>query len=247
MKVSISRQINYFDIDTNYRISLGSLFRVLQEASSKHHDDAERGNDTSCKWILNRMAATIDCYPRYGDTVTAVTWHRSSKGYKAWRDYELHADGRRLAAVTSTWLYYDLAARKLRRVPADTGERYGVAEVAATGIDIEAWKPDFDFVPDQTTRITTRPTDYDPLNHVNNSIYFDYLAALLFRNGTPSDRIGSITLQYQKEIGRHVEAVEAGCTISGRRGVFKIFSDDTVFAAGEFHLMNDSSILKDDE
>lgn len=235
MKVSISRRINYFDIDTSYRITLGSLFRILQEASSKHSDDAEKGmTATNQRWLLNRIAAKIDRYPNYGETVTAVTWHRGSRGYKAYRDYELYADGHRVAAATTVWLWYDLAARRLLHVPPDTGDKYGMNEESATDIDIDSWKPDFKFPPDHITRITTRHTDYDPLNHVNNSIYFDYLVALLSRNGMEPDRIGSITLQFQKEIGRHVEAVETGCSLSGRRGVFKIFSEDVVFAAGSF-------------
>lgn len=235
MKVSISRKINFFDIGTDYRITLASLFRVLQEASSKHSDDAENAMTAAdCRWILNRMAARVDRYPAYGETVTAVTWHRGSKGYKAFRDYELYANGDRLAAATSVWLYYDMNARRLLKVPTDTAEIYGIQTETATGIDITGWKPDSGFAPDFTTCITTRPTDYDPLHHVNNAVYYEYLISLLCRGGLDPMRIASVTLQYQKEIGQEIDAVQAGCSLSDRQGLFKIYSDDTVFASGDF-------------
>ncbi len=235
MKVSISRKINFFDIGTDYRITLASLFRVLQEASSKHSDDAENAMTAeSCRWILNRMAAQVDRYPTYGETVTAVTWHRGSKGYKAFRDYELYANGERLAAATSVWLYYDMNARRLLKVPTDTGKIYGMETGTATAIDITGWKPVTDFAPDHKTHITTRPTDYDPLHHVNNVVYYDYLLSLLRRSGMDPGRVSSVTLQYDKQIGQEIDAVQAACSLSDHRGVFKIYSDDTVFASGDF-------------
>ncbi len=235
MKVSITRTLNYFDIGPDYRITLGSLFRVLQEASGKHADEAENAMTAAGpRWILSRIAANIDHYPAYGDTVTAVTWHRVSKGYKTFREYELYAGDTRVAAATSLWLYYDLNARRLLKIPPDVGDKYGVVDQAATPFDLDAWKPETKINPTFSTRITTRPTDYDPLNHVNNAIYFDYLQTLLFRNGFAPERIQSVYLQYTKQIGNDIDALEAGYETRGNTGIFNIYNDDTVFASGQW-------------
>lgn len=235
MKVSITRTLNYFDIGTDYRITLGALFRVLQEASGKHADDAENAmTAVGRRWILSRIAADIDRYPVYGETVTAVTWHRTSKGYKTYREYELYAGDARVASATTVWLYYDLDTRRLLKIPPDTGAKYGTVDQTATRFDIDAWKPEAEIDPDHTTRITTRPTDYDPLNHVNNAVYFDYLSTLLCRNGFDPGLLKSIHLHYNKQIGRDIETLEASCESRKNTGVFKIYDNDTVFAMGKW-------------
>ncbi|MFO8113545.1 MAG: thioesterase [Desulfosalsimonadaceae bacterium] len=235
MKVSITRTLNYFDIGQDYRITLGALFRVLQEASSKHADDADNAMTAPARrWILSRIAADIGHYPRYGDTVTAVTWHRASKGYKSYREYELYAGDTRVASASTLWLYYDLEAHRLLKIPPDTGEKYGTVEQAATHFEIDAWKPDANFNPHHKTRITTRPTDYDPLHHVNNAVYFDYLLTLLCRSGFDPYRLKSIHLHYNKQIGSDVEILDAGSEINGNKGVFKIYDEDTIFASGQW-------------
>ncbi len=235
MKVSITRRLNYFDIGPDYRITLGSLFRVLQEASGKHSDDAENAmTATGRRWVLNRISARIERYPIYGETVTAITWHRASKGYKAYREYEMYSGDTRVAAATSIWLYYDLDAGRLLKVPQNTGEKYGVVDETATQFELDAWKPDTNITPRYTTRITTRPTDYDPLHHVNNAIYFDYLNTLLCKNAFDPCRIKSVYLQYNKQIGEDVDLLGAGFDMNGNSGIFKFYSDDTIFASGKW-------------
>ena len=236
MKVSITRKLNYFDIGPDYRITLGALFRVLQEASSRHSDDAENAmTAVGRRWILNRIAAGIIRYPVYGEEVTAVTWHRASKGYKAYREYELYSGDSRVAYATTVWLYYDMEANRLLKVPPDTGEKYGMVEDTATRFDIEKWKPATGITPQHTTRITTRPTDYDPLYHVNNAVYFDYVTTLLYRNGFDPGLVSSIFLQYNKQIGQDVNVLEAGYeTEENNTGVFAIYNEDTVFASGKW-------------
>ena len=235
MKVSITRALNYFDIGPDYRITLGALFRVLQEASGKHADDAENAmTAVGRRWILSRIAAQIDRYPIYGEEVTAVTWHRASKGYKTYREYELYSGDTRIASATTVWLFYDLDARRLLKIPLETGNRYGTVAQSATEFDLDAWKPAMPINPLHKTLITTRPTDYDPLNHVNNAVYFDYLLALLGRNGFDPAGLKSIHLHYNRQIGRDVETLEAGYEINGNTGVFNIYKDDTVFASGKW-------------
>ena len=235
MKISITRALNYFDIGPDYRVTLGSLFRVLQEASSKHSDIAENGmTATGRRWVLNRLSIEIDRYPVYGETVTAATWHRASKGYKAYRDYELFSGGTRVAAATTIWLYYDLDAARLLKVPRDTGEKYGVVAETATRFDLEGWKPETEINPRCTTQITTRPSDYDPLRHVNNAVYLDYLSTVLFRNNIDPGRINTVCLQYNKQIGQDVEMVEAGFDMNGNVGKFKFYDNNTAFAAGKW-------------
>lgn len=235
MKVSISRTLHYFDIGIDYRITPAALFRVLQEASGKHADDAENAmTATGRRWILHRIAAEITRYPAYGETVTAVTWHRKSRGYKAYREYELFAGDIRVAAATSVWFYYDTDAGRLLKVPRDTGEKYGVVEAVATPFDLEGWKPEPMIHPRYTTRITTRPTDYDPLHHVNNAVYFDYLSTLLCRNGYDPGRIKTLLLQYNRQIGKNIEVIEGGYDVAGNTGTFKIYNEDNIFAAGQW-------------
>lgn len=239
MKVSISRAVNFFDIGPDYRATLGAVFRMLQQASSKHSDEAENAmTAVNRRWILNRTAAQIERYPEYGETVTAVTWHRGSRGYKAYRDYELYCGQERVAAAATVWLSFDLNTRRLVRIPADTAEKYGVTDQTAIDMDIEGWKPDTKFVPDHETRITTRPTDYDPVRHVNNVVYFDYIETLRAQNGDAPGNIHRLILQYQKEISQEIPVVTVGCQQRANLSVFKMYDDANVFACGQWEAHN---------
>jgi len=165
------------------------------------------------------------------------TWHRGIKGFKSYREYEIMAGNERVATAASSWLFLDLARRKVVKVPKETDTLYGVVSAMALGRDIEAWRPDKNLVPEESMEIITRRSDYDMLGHVNNAIYFDYLDTLLGNRLGDGFGVRTIAIQYNREIGRQVQRIRAGL-VKGENGAcaYTIFDDSGVYACGDIVL-----------
>jgi acyl-ACP thioesterase len=236
MKFRLDRSLDYFDVDSRFRLKLGTLFRYFQEAAVMHSEKVGGGSRDLVKggkvWILHKIAAEMIRYPEYGETVTVTTWSRGAKGFKAFRDFAVFAGDRRLAAATSVWLYFDMERKRILRVPEDLMAAYSVEDEAALDPDLDAWRPDTEFEPEAHVEITTRSSDFDPLGHVNNSLYFDYLETMAARVFPVNGRIGKLKIQFQKEIGAGCQVVRAGGLNADDGCRFKVFSQDQVHAAG---------------
>ncbi|MBI9084849.1 MAG: hypothetical protein JEZ11_14750 [Desulfobacterales bacterium] len=232
----MERPLDYFDVDSRFGLKLVSLFRYFQEAAVMHSERVGIGSRTLVNdgtvWILNKIAAEIIRYPEYGETVTVTTWSRGAKGFKAFRDFVVSSGDQRLAVAASIWLYFDMKRKRIVRVPGDLIEAYSVEDETVLDLDLDAWRPEAEFEPEAHIEITTRSSDFDPLGHVNNSLYFDYLETMASRAFAANGRIGELKIQFQKEIGARCRAVRAGGLNADDGCRFKIFSDDKVHAAG---------------
>lgn len=236
MKFHLERPLDYADVNSRFCLKLGALFRYFQEAAVTHSERVGIGSRTlvhdGTVWILHKVAAEIVRYPQYGETVTVTTWSRGAKGFKAFRDFVVFSGDQRLAAATSIWLYFHMNRKRIVRVPEALIDRYTVEDESVIDLDLDAWRPEAGFQPDAQIEITTRSSDVDPLGHVNNSLYFDYLETMAARAFPVHGAIGELKIQFQREIGAGTMAVRAGCRITDDGCRFKIFSDDRVHAAG---------------
>jgi len=237
MRVELTRHVEYFDSAPDYRVKLGTLFRLFQEAAVSHSERVGFKSRSlvgaGSVWILNRMAAEIYRFPEYLEEMKVVTWHRGCQGFKAYREFVVFGGNEKVAAASSLWLFYDLKKKRLLKVPETTADAYTVEEERALPIDIDAWKAENGFAPNYTTEITTRASDYDPQGHVNNAAYFDYLETLAFRASEGKRNICGVTIQLQKEIDRTVHRVSAGLSDPTTSGRFKIYSGSRLFAGGD--------------
>jgi len=240
MKVTLTRKIDYADVGTDFNQNLGSFFKLIQEAAVIHSEkvgyDSKTLLDRGEVWILNALEAEIYRYPQLREEVSVVTWHKQSKGFKAFRDFSVHAGGEKLAVVSSVWLYFDTHRKRLARVPAETAQVYTSEAEDAMDSSIASWKPGDNFTPEFETDICVRHSDFDPLNHVNNAVYLDYLETLVTRSGDYRKKVTGLKIQYKKEIDRTVATLKAGLqpTDSGAR--FNLYDEKHLFAAGEMDL-----------
>jgi len=240
MKVTLTRKIDYAEVDTDFNQNLGAFFKLIQEAAVLHSEkvgyDTQTLLDRGQVWILNALEAKIYRYPRLREEISVVTWHRKSKGFKAFRDFRVRSGEETLAAASSLWLYFDIRTKRLARVPAETGAVYTSEGDRALAGTIETWKPGADFTPEFETELGVRQSDFDPLNHVNNAVYLDYLETLAVRWADRPRRVTGIKIQYKKEIDKAVTTIKAGLEATGTGCRFKLYDETHLFAAGEMDL-----------
>ena len=69
-------------------------------------------------WVLTRLKVRMSRYPKWGETVSILTFPRGGRRIVAWRDFVLtDADGKELGRATSEWMLIDLASRKVVAIP----------------------------------------------------------------------------------------------------------------------------------
>lgn len=238
MGFQLTRTIDYFQSATDGHIKLESLMGILQNAALDHVREADRDSRViiaeGYAWILNKIAISIFRQPFYGETLTVDTWHRGTRGFKSYREYEIRSGSEKVAAASSSWLYLDLNRRRVVKVPAETDSLYGTRPDLALGLDIEEWRPDKKLAPAFVMDISIRRSDYDMLGHVNNAAYFDYLDTLISRSAGNAPAVKSIFIQYNKEIGGDVSRVMAGLSPNPAGGQsFVIYDEALVYACGD--------------
>ncbi len=246
MKITLTRKIDYADVGVDFNQNLGSFFKLIQEAAVIHSEkvgyDTQSLLDRGEVWILNALQAEIYRYPQLREEISVVTWHKQSKGFKAFRDFSIYAGGEKLAAASSLWLYFDIRKKRLARVPVETGHVYTSEAEDAMDSSIASWKPREDFTPEFETDICVRHSDFDPLNHVNNAVYLDYLETLVDRSGDHRKKVTGIKIQYKKEIDRTVATLQAGLQPTNAGCGFKLYDEKNLFAVGEMDLAEQGEI-----
>jgi acyl-CoA thioester hydrolase len=179
-------RVRFDEAGADGRMRTSSLLRYAQDIAWRHSEDlgfdrswyAERGR----WWVVRSVALEVLAPVPMGRTLrvaTAVIGHR-----RIWArrrgEFRL-ADGT-LAAVASTdWVIVDERGRILR-IPGDFGAAFPNVELE--GDIIRVGPPP---VPARAAGLTlrVRPQDLDPMGHVNNAVYLDWIEEAVLEAGDP--------------------------------------------------------------
>lgn len=208
---TLQSTVAYADVDRDQLLTLGGIFKLLQEAAIKHADRYDLGAKAMVakgeSWVLNRVAASIVRYPRYEEAVTVRTWSAGIRGFRGYRDLRLFCGDELVLSASALWVYVNLRTRSLARVPEELAAQFPVGQA-------EMFRPDLDRVRHQppaatasATEVALRYGDFDGNSHLNNTAYFDALQTALNREGLPEHPRG-IEVQFLKEVPLAVRAIE---------------------------------------
>lgn len=238
MKVELQKKISFFELNSRFELRLKGLLNYMQEAAAFHSEQAGHGTcqlmEQGNAWVLHRIGMTFHRIPVFGDDLRIVTWHQGAKGFRAYRDFEIFCGSQKIVSATTVWFFIDLHRKKILKIPKDIAERYTLEKDQAWDTDINAWNPDLELKTEPVVQIQTRPSDYDPLGHVNNALYFDYLETLITRGFPDNRKIQTILMQFNKEIATAVSNVDVGLKHGGDLVRFMLSSPGCVHAVGEF-------------
>jgi medium-chain acyl-[acyl-carrier-protein] hydrolase len=200
---TLDSTVSYWDVDRDQLLTLGGVFRLLQEAAIKHADRYDLGTKAMAaqgeSWVLNRIAAMIARYPRYEERVTVRTWSAGIRGFRGYRDLRIVCGDEVVLSASSLWLYVNLKSKALTRVPAELADRFPVGEAEVFRADLDRVRYETPTAGAPTTEISLRYGDVDGNAHLNNTAYFDTLQTALSRQGQPP-RPREIEVQFLKEV-----------------------------------------------
>jgi acyl-ACP thioesterase len=159
--------------DGNLRTS--ALLRYAQDIAWRHSEqlgfDREWYAARGLGWVVRGVELELAAPIPLGTTLrvtTAVVGHR-----RIWArrlgDCRF-ADGRLAARITTDWVLLDDRGR-IVRIPDDFGVAFTNPEVRSEILRLPAQEGE----PVARHRLTVRPSDLDPIDHVNNAVYVDWL------------------------------------------------------------------------
>ena len=100
--------------------SMASVCNYLQEAASLNAETLAFSKTNfeaageNISWVLTRLKVRMSRFPRWGETVSILTFPRGGRRIVAYRDFLLSGDaGEELGRATSEWMLIDLASRKV--------------------------------------------------------------------------------------------------------------------------------------
>ena len=201
--------------DGNLRTS--ALLRYAQDIAWRHSEqlgfDRAWYRDRGLGWVVRGVELEIAAAIPLGTTLrlsTAVVGHR-----RIWarRLGECRfADGRLAARITTDWVLLDARGR-IVRIPGDFGVAFANPEVKSEILRVPADAGE----PAAGHRLKVRPSDLDPIDHVNNAVYVDWLeeaieaagwsAAPAGATAASGSSPGTLHIEYLASAGRG-EAIE---------------------------------------
>ncbi len=159
--------------DGNLRTS--ALLRYAQDIAWRHSEqlgfDRAWYRDRGLGWVVRGVELELAAPIPLGTTLrvsTAVVGHR-----RIWarRLGECRfAEGQLAARVTTDWVLLDARGR-IVRIPDDFGVAFMNPEVKSDILRVPAEAA----APVARHRLSVRPSDLDPIDHVNNAVYVDWL------------------------------------------------------------------------
>jgi medium-chain acyl-[acyl-carrier-protein] hydrolase len=110
------------DADARARLGIVPLVDLMQDAAWRHAIELGASMETlqtqGVTWALSRLQLEIDHYPQLGEEVQIQTWPSGYQRSLVFRDFRFFGEqGRYLGRATTTWLVFDLVARKLVSLP----------------------------------------------------------------------------------------------------------------------------------
>jgi YbgC/YbaW family acyl-CoA thioester hydrolase len=169
-------RISHHELDAFGRVYPAAYLRhlaaVAVHASTDAGFDARWYATNGVHWIVRRTTFTLHAPAGVGADLEVRTWVEDFRRVRSQRRYEIRkADGTLVLEAVTDWVLVESGTGKLRRVPAEMEERFGVSDAPVT--PRAAWSaPPAPPAPARAT-YPVRYTDLDSLMHVNNATYLD--------------------------------------------------------------------------
>lgn len=187
---TLPARVRSYEAGRNRRISLGTTLRLLEslatEASTALGYPPEWYVAQGSAWLVREMHIALGDLPTIGDELLLGTWLSEWRKVQAFREYAIWRPGSKtlIARARARWAYVDRYRGVPLRVPAEMVERFSPLgppmrrrpqRVTPTAGDDQARAAMHSML------LIARETEADVNQHINNTVYADWLAEALYR------------------------------------------------------------------
>jgi len=207
---SASYRVRFDEAAPDGLLRTSVLLRYAQDLAWHHSASRGFGRDWYAErgitWLVRAAEVTVGTPVRVGSELVGTTRVIGARRVWARRRTEfVDAGGATVALVQIDWVLLD--ARGLpARIPAEFDQVFGTAPTA-----IELGRVDPGPAPTEAARasLTVRPQELDPMDHVNNAVYADWLDERIIAAGGLAD-VRAVPRTIRLDYAR---AAEAGATV----------------------------------
>jgi acyl-ACP thioesterase len=195
------------------KLRSSGLLRYVQDVAWIHSEGAGFGRDwygaRQLMWLVRSIVLDVEEAVEYGTTLTVTTEVLGFRRVWARRRSEVFradARGSRVATMLIDWVLLG---------PSGTPTRVPPEILGAFPVELPSFEPTRVAVPssEATVRhtLSVRPRDLDPMAHVNNAVYLDYLEEGVALAGGP-ELLARLPRRYRLE---YILPAEPGARLEG--------------------------------
>ena len=173
-----SFKVKAFDVDSNNRIKVSTVFDYFQDAASNHAEQLNFGYDDLLPkelfWVLSWAKVEFSRFPGFMDDVKIQTWGKMQHKLHSMRDFLLIGkDNEIICRATTGWLLLDLKTLRPKILTQEFPDVIHWYEKSAL-TDLPGKFP----VVNEKSRVYTQKINYSDIDlnqHVNNAKYIELL------------------------------------------------------------------------
>lgn len=201
-------KIHHFHCNAFGEMTLSAILDIMLVASNNQEATIPEARDglrnEGWAWVITQNQININRLPRYNETITASTEATTYNRFFSKRRFELIAeDGEMLAEAETTFALIDLNQRSIVRIPEIVADWYQVTKETkpskrkrlAKTVETDS----------KTDTFEVKFLDVDINNHVNNTIYLNWISNSLGMEWFEKYAPVAVTIAYEKEMYLHQE------------------------------------------
>ena len=187
---TIPYRVRFDECGADGRIRTSTLLRYAQDVAWIHSElmgfDRAWYGERGLAWVVRAVELAVVAPIPLGATIDLSTEVAGFRKVWARRRSEGRVDGRLVAWAHTDWVITDTRRGMPGRVPAEIQAAFGVTPTGFDPARVPLPPAPGDAV---TVALRARPQDLDPMGHVNNAAYVDYLEETLLAAGGEAARL----------------------------------------------------------
>lgn len=203
MYFTTQTKANYYDCDCNNQLKLSAAMKYMQQCSSEQLEhlgfSTERLFQENMVFLLSKMCIRVHRMPVCTETLVVGTAPTQPRGARFVREFILETpQGERLLSAVSLWVLVDPATRKIMRPSAFPYPLpFKPATLAEIVKDVAFPKQQKEKI--HPVEIPVRYSHIDVNQHVNNTVYADFVCDVLPREQLTTRGIEMLAISFQNE------------------------------------------------
>jgi acyl-CoA thioesterase FadM len=209
-------RVRFDEAGPDGRVRTSSLLRYAQDLAWQHSDalglDRAWYRGRGVTWLVRAAELTVLGEMASGTTIAGTTTITGFRRVWSRRHTEFHDEAGTLAAwVNIDWVLIDERGSP-QRIPPEIQGAFPVVGSVVSLARVDLAEPPAD-VP--SVAVAVRPQELDPLDHVNNAVYADWLDEQVLR-ADPEAGVRSVRRLPRLVRLEYARAAEAGTTVTAR-------------------------------
>ena len=197
-------RVRAVEAGTENRVSVPAICDYLQEIAGNHAKALGVGIQAlqaeGVTWMLARLRLAVSRFAGWGDEIALRTWPSGTRGrLTALRDFEARdSQGRPLFNATSEWLYVDVQAQRIVKLPPAFAELAPEGSPRAEMPESPEKFPAWPGTAEWTAEVSVRKSDQDFNRHVNNAHYVEWALEPLPDEWLTEHRLATLDIQFRQ-------------------------------------------------